>query len=123
MGYAIETKTRSKPVGDARVTYDGREILVNGHAPDRDPAIQARAGAARIRDILEEFTGVATSVKPVVLFPGWFVEGKQSRGDLWVLNPKAFISWVSNEPKRLSPEQVRVLGAGLARYVRSKLDD
>lgn len=120
--FAIETKTRFKPVGDARVTYDGKQVRVNGHVPDRDPVVQARAGAARIRDILTEFAGVSTPVKPVVLFPGWFVEGQSSRSDLWVLNPKAFIIWLGNEPERLSPEQVRVLAAGLARYVRSKLD-
>lgn len=120
--FAIETKTRFKPVGDARVTYDGNLVRVNGHVPDRDPVVQARAGAARIRDILAEFTGISMSVKPVVLFPGWFVEGQSSRSEAWVLNPKAFVTWVGNEPERLSSQQVRVLAGGLARYVRSKLD-
>ena len=119
--FAIETKTRTKPGGDARITYDGQQVLVNGFAPDRDPIMQARAGAAQIREILGEYSGVPTNVRPVVLFPGWFVEGQQSNCDTWVLNPTAFVSWVKRERQRLSPEQVRVLSAALARYVRDTL--
>lgn len=120
--FAIETKTRSKPTGDARVTYDGRRVLVNGHAPDRDPVQQAQAGAARVKQVLAEFTGSSVAVRPVVLFPGWFVERQPSGVDTWVLNDKAFVAWIGNEPSRLSPEQIRVLAAGLARYVRSHLE-
>lgn len=120
--FAIETKTRSKPAGDARVTYDGRQILVNGHAPDRDPVMQAQAGAASVRHVLAEFAGSSVHVRPVVLFPGWFVERQPAAVDTWVLNPKAFVAWVGNEPERLTPEQIRMLAAGLARYVRSHLE-
>lgn len=119
--FAIETKTRLKPHGNAKVSYDGRGILVNGHVPDRDPIAQANAGADRIRDVLAEFSGSQVAVRPVVLFPGWFVE-KQPRGaNTWVLNPKAFAKFVSNEPVKLAPEQVRLLSAALARYIRTTL--
>jgi hypothetical protein len=43
--YAVETKTRSKPRGDAKIAYDGKQILVCGHRPDRDPIAQAEANA------------------------------------------------------------------------------
>lgn len=120
--FAIETKTRTKPSGDARVTYDGRQVLVNGLAPDRDPVAQARAGASRIGEILAEYAGIQTQVRPVVLFPGWFVEGRSTGAETWVLNPKAFMVWVERESPRLSPEQIRVLAAGLARYIRCRLE-
>lgn len=119
--FALETKTRSKPPGDARVTYDGRQVLVNGMEPDRDPVAQARAGASRIRDVLAEYAGFETEVRGVVLFPGWYVESK-GKTQTWVLNPKAFVSWAQKEPRRLTPEQVRMLAFGLARYIRNTLD-
>lgn len=42
--FTVETKTFSKPArGNAKVTFDGENILVNGFRPDRDPVTQARA--------------------------------------------------------------------------------
>jgi hypothetical protein len=96
-------------------------VLVDGRAPDRDPVVQAQAGAARIQRTLAEYAGVETEVRAVVLFPGWYVEGKPG-AQTWVLNPKAFVSWVQREPGRLTPEQVRVMAFGLARYIRSSLE-
>jgi hypothetical protein len=121
--FAIEVKTRSKPRrGDARVTYDGSHVLVDGLAPDRDPLVQARAGAKSLHHILERYTGQDVSVRPVVLFPGWYVE-KQPRGvEVWVLNDKAFPQFLEHEPEALSLEQCRTLAEGLFRYVRDQLD-
>jgi len=44
--FTVETKTRTKPHGDARVTFRGEALLVAGFEPDRDPIVQARAQAA-----------------------------------------------------------------------------
>jgi hypothetical protein len=116
--FSIETKTRSKPHGDVRVTYDGERVLVDGFAPDRDPIMQARAGASRIKEVLREYTGKHVVVRPAVLFPGWFIEANSSGAETWVLTPKALVSWIGNEPIRLTAEEVHVLASGLARYVR-----
>jgi len=40
--FTVETKTHSKPRGDARVVFDGEAIQVAGMEPDRDPVVQAR---------------------------------------------------------------------------------
>ena len=117
--FAIETKTWSKPHGDAQVFYDGETVTINGVPPDRDPVAQAKAGADSIERVLKKFTGQTTYVRPVVLFPGWFVKGKSSGAAVWVLNPDAFIAWVKTEKVRLSPDQVQFFAAGLARFDRS----
>jgi hypothetical protein len=83
--------------------------------------VQAKAGAARIKEVLAEFTGSQVSVRPVVLFPGWYIEGNSSGAETWVLESKAFIACVRKEPAQLSKEQILVLASGLARYVRSTL--
>jgi hypothetical protein len=119
--FAVETKTRSKPGGDKRVRYDGEHVTVNGMRPDRDPVRQAQAGADRIQRVFEQFVGRSASVRPVVLFPGWFVEGKSSGAAVWVLNPEAFIGWVKKERLQLHPEDISAFSAGLAQYIRGTL--
>ena len=101
--YTVETKTWSKPKsGDARVTYDGERIFVAGREPERNPVIQTRAQAGWVKGLLTESTGRTFDVVPVVLFPGWYVEqSKESRGNLWLLEPKALPS-LEHEPVRLS---------------------
>jgi hypothetical protein len=121
--YAIEVKTRSKPRrGDARVTYDGKRVLVDGIEPDRDPIVQARAGAKRLQEILERYTGRSVSVRSVVIFPNWFVDPQPPGVDTWVLNEKAFVGFLEREPEKLSREDSRMFAEGLARYVREQLD-
>ena len=41
--FVVETKTHSKPIPDAKVTFAGDELLVAGCKPDRDPIKQVRA--------------------------------------------------------------------------------
>jgi hypothetical protein len=121
--YAVEVKTRRKPMrGDAQIEYDGVKILVNGYEPDRDPIVQAKAGTQRLEEILAKYSGQSISVRPVVIFPGWFVERQPSGVHVWVLNEKAFVKFLEKEPARLSESEVRVLSEGLARFVRDGLD-
>jgi len=119
--FAIETKTRSKAgAGDRRVTYDGTKVLVDGWEPERDPVVQARAAAKRLGEILLDRSGHATNVRPVVLFPGWFVE-KQPKGvEVWVLSEEPFVSFIDHEREKLAIEPQRAMAAGLARYVRER---
>jgi hypothetical protein len=118
--FSVETKTNSKPErGDARVRFDGHAVTVDGHAPDRDPVAQARACADGLRKILAEYSGKDVDVRAVILYPGWYVD--EARGSpIWVLNRDRFIGYVKNEPKKLSEEEIRVLVAALARYVRDR---
>jgi hypothetical protein len=67
--FTVETKTFSKPArGNAKVTFDGENVLVNGFRPDRDPVTQARAQANWLRNLVLESTGRKVVVRSVVLF-------------------------------------------------------
>lgn len=116
--FVIETKTFSKPAkGEARVFVSDDKLLLNGKAMDRDPVVQAKAAAGWIADLLKESTGRTFSVKPVVVFPGWFVDG--NRLDAWVLNPKALPTYIDNERQTISPEDVQMATYHVARYIRA----
>ena len=119
--FAVETKTISKPEkGQIEVTFDGEHILINGDAPERDPVIQAKASARRVRHIVKEYTGTDVPVRPVVLFPGWWVDESGNDGDLWVLNEERLIGYLRKESVSLSSDRVKFLAANAARYIRDR---
>ncbi|MBI4220105.1 MAG: NERD domain-containing protein [Chloroflexi bacterium] len=121
--FVIETKTISKPAaGDPRVEYDGETVRVAGYTPDRDPVRQASALAKWVGDLVKESAGKVAFVRPVVLYPGWYVEDRFSgaRPAVWVLNPKAFPAFLAHEPMRLAAEDIKLISFHLSRYVRSE---
>lgn len=119
--FTIETKTWSKPAkGEPRIDFDGERLTVAGHEPDRDPIIQAKAQASWLQRLVLESTGRRVTVRPVVVFPGWFVQQSEgSTRDIWVLEPKALPGFLEHEVERLSPEDVKLISYHLSRYVRA----
>lgn len=118
--YAIETKTFSKPSkGKAVVAYDGHKVLVDGFEPDRNPVAQAGAVRDWISDLLFDTTGMRYPVRGVVLFPGWWVESPKGgdRPVVWVLNDKAFLKFVENEPVVIKKEDVALASSRLVDYI------
>lgn len=119
--FTIETKTWSKPVrGDARIVYDGNTLVVAGSAPDRDPLVQARSQARWLKNILAESTGKDFAVRPVVVFPGWFVEPSGgSQRDVWAMEPKGLPAFLAREEVKLEPADVKMVAFHLGRFIRS----
>jgi hypothetical protein len=119
--YAIETKTRTKPKGSkAIVTVENDGLKVNHRAPDRDPMVQARACSNELKKILKDSTGKPFEVQPVVLFPGWYIEDKrQSRNEVWVLEPKALPAWIRNRKPTIEPSDVSLATYHLSRHIRT----
>lgn len=120
--FTIETKTFSKPArGGAKITFDGETLLAAGFAPDRNPVIQAKAQANWLQHLLAESTGKTLPVRPVILFPGWYIEdSRASRKNLWVLEPKALPKFLANEPSIVAPEDVTLVSFHLSRFIRSQ---
>lgn len=120
--FTIETKTYSKSPGpQAKVTFDGERILVDGFEPDRDPVVQAKAQAGWLRELLAESSGHKFPTRPVILFPGWWVEqGKGTTREVWVLEPKALPGFLDHEPEVLTAEDVKRASFHLSRFIRAK---
>lgn len=120
--FSIETKTWSKPKrGSPKIAFDGETLLAAGWEPDRNPVIQAKAQASWLQRLLAESTGKTLPVRPVVLFPGWFIEdSRPSRKDLWVLEPKALGAFLANEPEALPAEEVKLASFHLSRFIRGQ---
>lgn len=117
--YAIETKTLSKRPR-ASVTFDQGTVLVDGYRLDRDPLLQVQAAATWIQTLLASSTGKTFPVRPVVLFPGRFVQPMKSPGapGVWVLNPKALPTFIENDSVRLSDSDLSLASFHMDRYIK-----
>jgi len=120
--YAIETKTWSKPWPHARVVVDGDTLTVAGEVPDRNPIGQVSSCVRWLERQLKESTGKKFFVRGVVVFPGWFVEQRGSRGEVWVLEPKALPAFIEKAPEMIGPSDVALVAFHLSRYVRSGVE-
>jgi Nuclease-related domain len=119
--FTIETKTWSKPVrGDARISYDGERLVAGAWEPDRDPLVQAKAQASWLTALLKESTGRQLAVRPIIVFPGWYVEAAPgSQRDVWVMEPKGLPAFLARQQRCLSPEDIKLASFHLSRYVRN----
>ncbi len=120
--YAIETKTYSKPDrGKAIVVYNGKSITSHGRIPEEGPIVQSKAAAGWLSEIIKESTGRRVPVRPVVVFPGWYVQStaEAKSSDVWVLNPKALPAFIANSQAQLEPEDQRLVSYHLSRYLRT----
>jgi Nuclease-related domain len=120
--FVIETKTHSKPYSDARVTVEGDQLRVAGRQLDRDPMVQVASAARWLEKLLTESTGRSFKVRPVVVFPGWYVEQPDPRGHIWVLEPKMLPALIDRETLRLAMSDVRLAAFHLSRYIRTEVD-
>ncbi|MDE2484793.1 MAG: NERD domain-containing protein, partial [candidate division NC10 bacterium] len=118
--FLIETKTLSKSVrGNPTIAFDGHKVLVDGIEPNRDPIAQATALAKWLEQTLLASTGKRFPVRPVVVFPGWYVEPMPKGAQVWVLNPKALPTFVQNEPVVIADSDLHLAAFHLTRYIRA----
>ncbi|MCX5787376.1 MAG: nuclease-related domain-containing protein [Elusimicrobia bacterium] len=117
--FTIETKTISKPDGQAEVQYDGKSVVISGFTPDSDPIAQAMAESKWLRGYIRDCTGKDFPVRPVVLYTGWMISKQPRDAEVWVLSGKELPAFLQNEDPRLTPGDVELAYACLCHYVRS----
>ncbi len=121
--YVVETKTYSKPVkGEAKIGFDGKKLKIKALGVQTKPITQVSAASNWLKEILLETTGKKFSIKPVILFPGWYVESTEQgkKSPVWVLNPKALPSFIENQPDIISQEDMMLASFHISRYIRTK---
>jgi len=101
----------------------GTDIKLNGQPLERDPVSQVVACFAEIKQLIKKGTGKNYAVKPVVLFPGWYVASvdEGNKGETWALNPKAFPKFIERRPTILADDEIHLLSMHLSIYVRENL--
>ncbi len=124
--FAVETKTCRKTVGhDDHIGYANGGLRV-GTSPRGTKSIkQAQKNAKWVEDMLLGRMGEKISVRPLLLFPGWFVEQAATDTvkkdfDVLMLNPKALDGYITSYPKSLNQDQIQHLVAVISAYVHEK---
>ena len=75
--FAVETKGRAKPLkGDVNIIYDGEGLQFPTHY-ERGPFEQAKRQAEWLGKWLTSAVGAQVAVRPVLVFPGWYIERKK----------------------------------------------
>jgi len=117
--FVIETKTARKVKGE-HIRVDHGQLYVGNNSWGEKPINQAIAVGEWIEELLKLSTGKDLPVRSVLVFPDWFVEPIPSdvKERLWVLNPKALLSWIENAPQRIPEDDVHLATYHLSRYVR-----
>lgn len=121
--FAIETKTYRKPEkGEAKILFDGEKISFQGAGKYDQHLIQVSSASVWLKNTIKATTGKTFDIKPVILFPGWFVESNEQgkKSGIWVLNPKALPVFIKNLPETISQEDAQMVVYHLCRYVRVK---
>lgn len=117
--FTVETKTYSKPSsGKPVIKYQDGKLQIDNNKPSTDIIVQATSEANWLKGKLKELTGHDCFVKPVVTFPGWYIEGSASNSEVWVLNPKALSMYVQNSSAKLSQVEVNLYAFSLSQYIR-----
>lgn len=109
--FAIETKTRTKKGKvdgpDSELKYDGRRIrFPDGYETD-EPIKQAKRAAAWLSRELTKACAAEISVRPVVVYPGWYIaDGPGEAWEVKVRNPQRVNNVIYNERTKLSGQQM-----------------
>ncbi|MFA5421157.1 MAG: nuclease-related domain-containing protein [Patescibacteria group bacterium] len=117
--FTIETKTWSKGSGKDSISYDGLSIKINGRNYPKDPINQVKNQVYWLSGFLENKAKIKTKIRPVIIFPGWFVEPMKRGADVWVLNEKSLRTFLKNEERVLSDDQINLISSHLEEYNRA----
>ncbi len=121
--FTIETKSYSKPIeGVAKIVFTGTDIIIDGFNTHNQIITQATSQANWLQNIIKESTAKKLPVKPVVVFPGWYIQSNNSNTNtnkIWVLNPKALPTYIGNSPVILNKEEMMMVCYHLSRFIRT----
>ena len=120
--FSIETKTISKK-GDQTISYDGADIKIDGFIPDRNPITQAKGQMYCLENFIDEYAKLKVKVKPVVVYPGWYVNQEVYDPEVWVLNQKALPSFLEKKDIFLNQEQINLIASHIENYTRNYRDN
>ncbi|RLA18529.1 MAG: NERD domain-containing protein [Gammaproteobacteria bacterium] len=121
--FSIETKTYSKPKkGECKIIYSEEGISIDGYKSEKKILIQVEAQKKWLEKQIVLLTGIKITVKPVIVFPGWYIENQNKGSNVWVLEPKALPTFIGNSPKTLNEENVRLISNHISRYIRTTYD-
>jgi hypothetical protein len=68
---------------------------------------QAERNADGLAQFIKASAGETVTVEPIVVLPGWLVEGEKASPRALVLNPKRIPKYLENRAPGIAPDQVQ----------------
>jgi len=107
--FVVETKTLRKqeaPPGrrDNTIVFDGRQLEFP-HETHEYGLQQAKDNARSLSIWLSSATGEKVFVRPILTFPGWWVESRYNGEEIKVVNPKQIRSIIFSYEQSLAEDQ------------------
>ena len=108
--FAIETKTRSKPVGKgkqlAMAIFEDSQLKFPDYQ-ESESIQQAKDQSKWLSEFLRKSVGKAVAVKPVLALPGWLVERRERDPSIMVINPKEAVGYVTSNKVVLDDQTIQ----------------
>jgi S-ribosylhomocysteine lyase LuxS involved in autoinducer biosynthesis len=117
--FTIETKTYRKSDSNPQISYDGNIVKINGAKYEKDPVQQAKGQKYWLEGFIKDKTKLTIKVTPVVIFPGWYINGSNNNVEVWVLNENALITILKNKEAVLDQEQINLISSHIESYNRN----
>ncbi len=120
--FAIETKTRSKPVGKgkqlAMVIFEDSQLKFPDYQ-ESESIQQAKDQSKWLSEFLRKSVGKAVAVKPVLALPGWLVERRERDPSIMVINPKEAVGYVTSNKIVLDDQTIQQIKYQVEQRVRT----
>ena len=120
--FAIETKTRSKPVGKgkqlAMVIFEDSQLKFPDYQ-ESESIQQAKDQSKWLSEFLRKSVGKAVAVKPVLALPGWLVERRERDPSIMVINPKEAVGYVTSNKVVLADQTIQQIKYQVEQRVRT----
>jgi hypothetical protein len=117
--FIIETKTVRKYKNE-QISYLNGQLFAGKRLLGKINIDQAKWGASWLKNKIEEITDKKIFVKPVLVFPGWFVNPipNEVSEQIWILNPENIYDFIKNKPDVLNESEVKLITCALVSYIR-----
>lgn len=121
--FTVETKTWSKHRSTDRITVKNNTVIINGYPIDTNLINQSKSEAHWLSELLKSRVGNNITVRPIILFPGWYVESSATRlllkqEKVLLLSAKAVIGYLSAFDPVLKEEEVQSIRAIIERDLK-----
>jgi hypothetical protein len=119
--FTIETKTYRKDNSkNCQIYYDGEKIKIDNFdiSKMKDPIKQAKSEKYWLEKKLNKYFN-NLNVRPVVVFPGWYINLSISRAEVMVCNENSLISMIKKKKTVLNIDQINRISNYIENYIRN----
>lgn len=118
--FTVETKTYRKDNSkDCQIYYNGQIIKIDNFdiSKMKDPIKQAKGEKYWLERRLNKYFN-NLHIRPVVVFPGWYINSSISNAEVMVCNENSLLSIIKKEKQILNSDQINKISIYLEDYLR-----